>query len=58
MLQPVILFMEVRDGTDRRELAETLEQTINGYGLLHDWHVRYAVPMAYTLSVPEGMVTG
>lgn len=58
MLQPVVLIMEVRDGTDRRELAETLEHTVNGYGMLYKWHVKYAVPMAYTLDVPNNVVTG
>lgn len=58
MLQPVMLVMDVRDGTDTTELAETIEHTINGYGLLYKWHVRYAIPMAYTLDVPKGAVTG
>lgn len=58
MLQPVLVLMDVRDGTNTSELAETLEHTINGYGMLHKWHVRWAIPMSYTLDVPNNVVTG
>ena len=60
MKQPVLVVLDLHDGDTRtkRELGELLEDTLNGYGLLHKWHVQWAVPLSYTLEVPEGAIHG
>lgn len=52
MLQPVLVVLDVPDGTDRTELGKRLENYLRG-----PFTVPWCVPMDYTLTVPEGMIT-
>ena len=52
MLQPVLVILNVPDGTDRTELGTSLESYLR-----RDWTVKWAVPLQYTLEVPEGMIS-
>lgn len=50
MLQPVLVVLEVPDDTKREVLGPDLEQQLR----LRGYRVKWAVPLQYTLEVPEG----
>lgn len=54
MRQPVLVIMNVPENTHRDTLGKTIEGELRDLG--HD--VEWAIPMDYTLDVPEGAITG
>lgn len=53
MKQPVLLVMNVPDGTDLSKLGPLLEGELRGLG--HD--VQWAIPVQRTDNVPAGAIT-
>ncbi len=53
MRQPVMIVLDVPDDTEKRVLADDLERTLRARGYKIEW----AIPMSYTLEVPEGAIS-
>lgn len=53
MKQPVLLVMEVPEGTDLNQLGPALERDLRGLGHTIQW----AIPVQRTDGVPAGMIT-
>jgi len=53
MLQPVLVVLEVPDGTKRNDLGPSVERGLRSQA----FDVKWAIPMSYTLDVPEGAIS-
>ncbi len=53
MLQPVLVVLDVPDGTRRSDLGPSVERGLRSQA----FNVKWAIPMAYTLEVPEGAIS-
>jgi hypothetical protein len=53
MRQPVLVILDVPEGTDIDTLGRSVKQTLRGNG----YRVRWVIPVQRTDGVPAGMVT-
>lgn len=53
MLQPVLVLLEVPEGTKHRVLGPDMETQLRMRG----YTVQWAIPLSYTLEAPSGSVT-
>ncbi len=53
MLQPVLVILDVPDNTQRSVLGHDLEIQLRMRG----YEVKQAIPLAYTLDIPEGSIS-